>query len=119
MKRELAVHPSEFWATTETIEKIFKRKTCIAGTIGNCDGRIIEAHTIPKSQLKKIALDGHVYAFQATAGDLYRNDGKSTVDKRGVGQFSVLNFFCSEHDREIFTHLENDELVFDDHQLLL
>jgi hypothetical protein len=27
--------------------------------------------------------------------------------------------FCSEHDREIFSHLENDDLVFDYHQLLL
>jgi hypothetical protein len=66
-----------------------------------------------------MAIDGHVYAFQATAGDLYRNDGVYSVGKRGVGQFSVLNFFCAEHDRNIFAHLENDDFVFDDHQLAL
>jgi hypothetical protein len=119
MVRELAVHPSEFWAAVGTTEKLFKRKTCIAGAMGDCDGHIIGAHTIPRSQLKKIAIDGHVYAFQATAGDLHRNQGQYSVGKRGIGQFSVLNLFCSEHDREIFAHLENDDLVFDDHQLLL
>jgi hypothetical protein len=119
MIEELAVHPSEFWAVAEKAEKLFKRKTCIAGGIGDCDGQIIGAHTIPRSQLKKMAVDGHVYAFQATVGDLYRNQGQYSVAKRGIGQFSVLNLFCSEHDREIFSHLENDDLVFDDHQLLL
>ena len=119
MVRELAVHPSEFWAAAETTQKLFKRKTCIAGAMGDCDGQIIGAHTIPRSQLKKIAIDGHVYAFQATAGDLYRNQGQYSVGKRGIAQFSVLNLFCSEHDREIFSHLENDDLIFDDHQLFL
>jgi hypothetical protein len=119
MIEKLAVHPSEFWTAAETIEKLYKRKTCIAGDRGDCDGQIIEAHTIPKSQLRKIAVDGHVYDIRATAGDLYRNDGEYSVGKRGISQFSVLNFFCSEHDREIFSHLESDDLVFDDHQLAL
>jgi hypothetical protein len=119
MTEKLAVHPSEFWAAVETTEKIFKRKTCIAGGRGDCDGQIVEAHTIPKSQLKKIAVDGHVYNIQGSAADLYRNSGEYSAGKRGIGQFSVLNFFCAEHDRDIFSHLENDELVFDDHQLAL
>jgi hypothetical protein len=119
MIEKLAVHPSEFWTAAETIERLYKRKTCIAGDRGDCDGQIVEAHTVPRTQLRKIAVDGHVYDFRATAGDLYRNDGEYVVAKRGIGQFSVLNFFCSEHDRDIFSHLENDELVFDDHQLVL
>ena len=119
MVKGLSVHPSEFWSAIETCEKLLKRKICIAGARGDCDGDIIEAHTIPRSQLKRIAVNGHVYAFEATAVDLHRNEGEYSVGKRGIGQFSVLNFFCAEHDRAIFSHLENDDLVFDDHQLAL
>jgi hypothetical protein len=119
MTERLSVHPAEFWEAATTIQKLFKRKTCIAGRRGDCEGRIVEAHTIPRSQLEKIAVNGHVYDFRGTPGDLYRNQGLFSVDKRGIGQFSVLNFFCSEHDRAIFSHLENDELIFDDHQLAL
>jgi hypothetical protein len=54
MIEKLAVHPSEFWSAAETVEKILKRKTCIAGERGDCGGQIIEAHTIPKSQLSRI-----------------------------------------------------------------
>jgi hypothetical protein len=115
----LAVHPAEFWATNDTIQKINKRKLCLASMRADCEGGIIEAHTIPRSQLHQIAVDGQVNYIKATPGDLLANDGRFTVGKRGVGQFSVLNLFCAKHDQEVFTHIENDELVFDRHQLAL
>lgn len=115
----LRVHPTEFWTSIEAIENIYERKRCIADARGDCQGKVISAHTIPRSMLEKIAIDGHVYSFKGTARDLLRNDGQYVVEKRGIGQFSILNFFCASHDREIFSHLENDELVFDSHQLAL
>ena len=84
-----------------------------------CDGAIIRAHTIPKSQLQKIAADGHVYAMSFTAAGLAKNDGLITAKKVGVGTFSVLNSFCASHDNNVFKHVEDDPLVFDAHQLSL
>lgn len=117
--RKLRVHPADFWTGAETIERINKRKLCLAGTRGDCNGKIVGAHTIPRSQLQKIALNGHVYHISATPGDLLKNDGRFTIGKRGITKFSVLNFFCAEHDREIFSHVESDELAFNPHQLAL
>ena len=54
----LLVHPAEFWMTTETIKKINQRKLCLAAARNDCNGPIVEAHTIPRSQLQKIAIVG-------------------------------------------------------------
>jgi hypothetical protein len=114
---KLRVHPAEYWTSVEAQDRLNKRKICVAAGAGNCNGQIIGAHTVPRSQLRKIAIGGHVYEIRPN--DLLKNDGQFTVHKRGIGQFSVLNFFCAQHDREIFSHLENDELTFDAHQLSL
>ena len=116
---KLAVHPTEFWATTDTIDKINKRKLCLASKRGDCDGQIVEAHTIPRSQLQKIAVDGHVYYIRALPSDLLANDGHYSVGEKGIGQFSVLNLFCAKHDQEVFEHIETDELIFDREQIAL
>jgi hypothetical protein len=111
--------PQEYWQRAEAVEALLKRKVCLAGTMGGCDGPIVGAHTIPRSQLQNIAVDGHINEFQYNADHLARSNGKVTVGKRGIGQFSVLNCFCTKHDAELFSHLEGDPLVFDQHQLLL
>jgi hypothetical protein len=113
------VHPAEFWASMETIKRINKRKLCLAAGNNNCGGQIVEAHTIPRSQLQRIATDGHVYSIRATPADLLANDGRLTVGKKGIGELSVLNFFCAQHDRDLFSYIENDKLIFDSHQLAL
>jgi hypothetical protein len=113
------IHAAEFWTGVEAFERIHRRKMCVAQTRGDCQGQIVGAHTIPRSQLRQIASNGHVYYVRGNPEDLAANNGRYTVGKRGVGQFSVLNFFCAAHDREIFSHLENDPLTFDSYQLSL
>jgi hypothetical protein len=116
---DLLIHPAEFWTSMETIKKINNRKLCLAAAQGNCGGQIIQAHTIPRSQLERISTNGHVYCFRASPERFLEKDEIFTVEKRGIGQFSVLNFFCSNHDSQLFSHIENDELIFDAHQLAL
>jgi hypothetical protein len=116
---DFLIHPAEFWAATDTLKRINKRKLCLAAGRGNCDGKIVEGHTIPRSQLQRIAIDGHVYHVRATPEDLLENDGRFIVGKKGIGDFSVLSFFCAQHDRDIFSPIENEELVFDPLQLSL
>ena len=74
---------------------IFETKVCLAKThsLDACNGAIIKAHTTPKSQLKKIATDGHVYAMRFTAADLARNDGAVTAQKIGAVSKSQLVAF--------------------------
>jgi hypothetical protein len=119
MTAELLIHPAEFWAATDTLKRIQKRKLCLAAGRGDCEGKIVEAHTIPRSQLQKIAVNGHVYHMRATPADILANNGLLAVGERGVGDFSVLNFFCAQHDRQLFSCIENDELIFNHHQLAL
>lgn len=90
-----------------------------APLVDACQGKIIAAHTIPRSQLAKIAPDSHVYAVAGTLADLARNDGNLTAKLYGIRNFSVLNCFCAGHDDQVFSHIENDELTFDTHQLTL
>jgi hypothetical protein len=103
------------------MKEIFETKLCLAKSHSPdvCGGKIIEAHAIPRSQLQKIATDGHVYGIRATASDLARNEGELTAKKIGIGNFSVLNCFCATHDNKVFKHVEDDPLVFDAHQLTL
>ena len=112
---------ADYWITAEVMKGIFETKVCMAKTHSPdaCNGKIIAAHTMPRSQLREIAVDGHVYAVAATPADLVHNEGKLTAKKFGVGQFSVLNCFCAAHDKKIFPHVEDDTLVFDPHQLTL
>ena len=111
------LHNPDFWTTVNVVEKLKKKKLCIASNLNDCEGAIVEAHTIPRSQLTKIATNGKVYEIAANPVDLARNDGEYTFRERGVGQFSVLNCFCEKHDREIFSPIENEPLVFDTRQL--
>lgn len=113
--------PKDYWATAETMKDIFETKTCLAKPHASdpCQGKIVAAHTIPHSQLATIAPDGHVYAVAGTLADLARSDGQLTMKKYGIRNFSVLNCFCATHDKKIFAHIEDDELVFDGHQLTL
>ena len=98
-----------------------KRKVCLAPDEHRlpCGGSIIQAHTISRSQLQRIAENGHIYAFKVSVAQLMKNDGQLTISKIGISDFSVLNCFCQKHDMAIFSHIENDQLTFDQHQLLL
>src|SRR5262249_34256482 len=84
-----------------------------------CDSRIVHAHTVPRSQLLKIAVEGHVYSFAATAADLMRNEGKIVAKRVGVNKFSTLNCFCAKHDNDLFAPIEDEPLAFAPLQLAL
>jgi hypothetical protein len=112
---------TDYWTTVGVMKNIFEKKVCLAKTHSPnaCEGKIISAHTIPHSQLRRIAIDGHVYAMAATPADIARNGGTLSAKKHGIRDFSTLNCFCAGHDNNIFAHLEDDALVFDSHQITL
>jgi hypothetical protein len=114
-------NPSDYWNAMALVKKTFETKLCLAQHQSPyaCEGQIIRAHTVPRSQLRRIDVEGHVYAVEVNAADVARTKGAYPTRKVGINQFSVFNCFCAKHDQVLFTHLENDALIFDSHQLTL
>lgn len=111
---------SEFWTFASAFRRFLKRKLCLAEDPSDaCNSPIIDAHTIPRSQLRKIAEQGHVHSFDSSPAQLAKSDGKIAIKSFGVGQFSVLNCFCRRHDNAIFVDVEDVPLVFSPRQLAL
>jgi hypothetical protein len=108
----------EFFKAADTLARFLKEKVCLAESSGTpCEGAIISAHTVARSQLEKIAVDGHVKAFNISAAQLDRSDGHIGVKDFGINQFSTLNCFCEKHDASIFSDVENIPLGFTPQQL--
>jgi hypothetical protein len=91
--------------------KRFSAKTCMAPHPDH-DGAIVAAHTLSvESMLRKIAVDGHVYAI-APAKNLGADMVPIELCRRGLRDVSVFNGFCQRHDRELFSCLENEPFRF-------
>jgi hypothetical protein len=113
-------HIAEYWANASVQQKLCTTKLCMAESLADpCDSRIVHAHTVPRSQLQKIAVDGHVYSFSAAPADLIRNEGKIVAKKIGINKFSTLNCFCAKHDNDLFAPIEDEPLAFTPLQLAL
>ena len=75
---------AEFWASAEALKRYLQKKVCLAtNELDACEGSIIRAHTIARSQLSKIARDGHVKAFNSSPAQLERSGGDIAVKDIG------------------------------------
>src|SRR5689334_14027045 len=110
----------EFWKSAENLNRLMKQRYCLAESWPTpCEGGIISALTVAQSQLQKIAVNGHVKAFNVSAAQLEKSDGEIAVKDWGVSQFSTLNCFCAKHDVSIFSDVENVPLNFTARQLAI
>jgi hypothetical protein len=99
------------WAAVDKNRREFSKKKCCAFNVGlgGCDGGVIKAHTVSRGpNLAKIAKNGHVLHYAASIQDMNKNGGKLSVKKIGIGDASVFHGFCSKHDRELFSCIENE-----------
>lgn len=70
---------------------------------------MIKAHTVSRGpNLAKIAKDGHVLKYTASNSEMTKNGGKLSIKKVGIKDASVFYGFCSKHDRELFSCIENE-----------
>jgi hypothetical protein len=116
----MSTSEADFWTLAATHQRFLKHKLCLAEKESDpCRSPIIKAHTIPRSQMSKIAEAGHVYSFDASMPQLEKSGGKIAIKKFGIGQFSVLNCFCARHDNQIFSDIEDIPLTFSPRQLAL
>lgn len=74
----------------------------------NCSNRIIAAHTIQKAGPLKHITDSsnHVCVFR-----LNQNNGNFEKTRIGWGIASTFQGFCSTHDKELFTCIEDKEFL--------
>jgi hypothetical protein len=103
-------------------KKNSSRKCCyVPDELKNeCSKKIINAHTISKSgSLKEIADDSnHVLGLKIDLQNLIKNNGKLIPEKVGINQASTFKGFCSNHDKDLFSCVEDREFIGDEEQCL-
>jgi len=110
------------WSFLKRYQGILDSKECLSNRFGEdrCDGRIVRAHMIPRSQLIQIAEQGHVHAVPTRLSPIaqMKRSGFAAEDV-GIGNFSTLQCFCARHDKTLFAPLEDVALTFTREQLTL
>lgn len=102
------------WTAVEANRKAFHEKKCCARHVGlgACGGGVVKAHTVSRgSNLSAIAKDGHVLRYTADISELNKNGGKLSVKKIGIKDASVFYGFCGQHDRILFSCIENEPFI--------
>lgn len=107
------------------IENIVKDKhnikMCLApiDSTNRCSRKIIKAHTISKSSnLKTIAKNGHILTINNIFENLKNKTNSSLLVKQvGINKASTHNMFCEIHDKELFSVLENQTIIFSKEQM--
>ena len=100
----------------------FAKKRCMVPSEfkEECTKKIIKAHTISKSSnLKQISENGHVLGFDKSILALNKNNGKFPIKEIGINNASIFNGFCSKHDKELFSIIENSDMVFTNEQIFI
>ncbi len=98
------------WNIEAQLKKNFTQKECmrVEPVHGQCEGKIVSAHTVSiGAALKSIAENQCVMGYKLGFAQLNKANGKILPIKMGVRQASTFFGFCSKHDREIFSCLEN------------
>jgi hypothetical protein len=101
-------------------KKSAQRKGCYIAKdlLGECEKKIINAHTVSKSgTLKAIADDtNHVLGLKISLQNLFKSGGKLEPEKIGINQASTFKGFCSKHDKELFACVEDKAFIGDEEQ---
>lgn len=74
-----------------------------------CKTRIVKAHTLSKgSSLKSIAHEGHVLGLKHGLSSSESKKGQLTLERIGINKASTFTGFCSYHDKELFSCVEDE-----------
>jgi hypothetical protein len=84
-----------------------------------CSGQIVSAHTVPRSQLARIARAQHVYQVKFEFFQPSRNGLPFAPKLVGINQASTITGFCGRHDDLLFAALEKQPFIATDEQCFL
>ncbi|WP_319759553.1 SEC-C domain-containing protein [Maridesulfovibrio sp.] len=89
----------------------FNRKICMhPDAPKGCSKKIINSHTISKCHLSTISRNGKIYFYNRTnIFEMEKNKGIIKPTLVGTSQASVFFGFCSTHDKELFSPIENQQ----------
>lgn len=94
----------------QTLGSLNKDKKCSVpqSLVHECSGKIIKAHTVSKSSsLKAIAKNGHVLRISIESnGNI---SPKIKLGEIGINNASTFSGFCSNHDKKLFSPIEDQE----------
>lgn len=110
------------WDGATKFRQAFKTETCSAPDAwrSECSQQISHSHTVPKSgSLRKIARNGHVYAFIPSIENFTKNDGLVVPELVGLKHASTFSGFCSKHDNAIFAPIEKQAFTYSQEQCFL
>lgn len=99
------------WSAVNANKRAFNIKKCCAYDVGlgHCEGGVIKAHTVSRgANLSAIGKNGHVLQYAANIPKMNKNGGRLSVEKIGLREASIFYGFCSKHDRELFSCIENE-----------
>ncbi|NWO06595.1 MAG: SEC-C domain-containing protein [Alteromonadaceae bacterium] len=84
-----------------------------------CSNKIINAHTVSKSSgLLEIAdSTNHVLGLRISLSNIQKGNGTLLPEKIGVNQASTFKGFCSEHDKQLFSCIEDQPFSAEFEQL--
>ena len=104
----------------ESTKKARSKKKCSSPDSSQCSGEIINAHSVQKKQLEKIARNGHVYHFKGDYDNLLKNDwvfkaAQISVEKKA----STFSGFCKHHDDFLFAPIEKQSFLIDQQKSFL
>ena len=87
----------------------------------HCSKKIIKAHTVSKSGcLAEISDEtNHVLGLKPSLSSLNKNSGIVHLEKIGINRASTFGGFCSFHDKELFSPIEDNEFVYTEEQCFL
>lgn len=85
-----------------------------------CRGSIVKAHSIARSRhLKPIAKNDEVYVLNWHPVDYRRAGGLPPPKLTNIRSATTFQGFCSRHDKDLFSPIEDRSLLPDQEQLLL
>lgn len=90
---------------------------CLFDIVTNCKNKPIDSHSIPETQLKKIAKSKQNQKDQKKLIHVFRNSGKIFLEKDKKQVFlretttakaGIFSGFCANHDSEIFQSIDQE-----------
>ena len=96
------------FATLGDLERETSRGECSVPPqwMSACSARIVKAHTVPHSSLKRIADNGHVMSFVPNVTNFKQHGSAVPPQRRGIRMASTFTGFCGKHDDAVFSPLE-------------
>lgn len=117
-----AVPPLKPGQLDSQLRQLTHKAACLApeSLHSNCKGKVISSHTVSRSgSLGEIAKGSHVYSYKLSVHKIHELHGKIEPQLVGWKEASTFPGFCAHHDKDLFSPLEDQKFLGNQHQCFL